>query len=52
MGIPELELEVGGAALGGRFTTVEGVLTAVKDQMREGVGLGDAGGEAREKVER
>ncbi|CAG9577699.1 unnamed protein product [Danaus chrysippus] len=52
MCIPELELEVGGAALGGRFTTVEGVLTAVKEQMMEGLGLGDAGGQAREKVDR
>lgn len=31
--IPELELEVGPHALGGRFTTVEGLLLAVKDQL-------------------
>ncbi|XP_076294070.1 zinc finger protein Zpr1 [Lasioglossum baleicum] len=33
MEIPELELEIGPAALGGRFTTVEGILMAVKDQL-------------------
>lgn len=31
--IPELELTVGPYALGGRFTTVEGLLIAVKDQL-------------------
>ncbi|XP_076761395.1 zinc finger protein Zpr1 [Xylocopa sonorina] len=33
MQIPELELEIGPAALGGRFTTVEGILVAVKEQL-------------------
>ncbi|XP_075222038.1 zinc finger protein Zpr1 [Lycorma delicatula] len=33
MEIPELELEVGPAALGGRFTTVEGLLCATKEQL-------------------
>ncbi|KAK2587606.1 hypothetical protein KPH14_003733 [Odynerus spinipes] len=33
MEIPELELEVGPAALGGRFTTVEGIIAATKDQL-------------------
>lgn len=33
MEIPELDFEVGPAALGGRFTTVEGLLTATKDQL-------------------
>lgn len=33
--IPELELEVGAAALGGRYTTVEGLLTNVKEQLSE-----------------
>lgn len=33
MEIPELELEVGPAILGGRFTTVEGIITAMKDQL-------------------
>lgn len=32
--IPELKCEVGPAALGGRFTTVEGILTAMKDQLQ------------------
>ncbi|PSN56885.1 Zinc finger protein ZPR1 [Blattella germanica] len=31
--VPELELSVGPYALGGRFTTVEGILTAMKDQL-------------------
>lgn len=31
--IPELELEVGPHALGGKFTTVEGLLTNVKEQL-------------------
>ncbi|XP_076231095.1 zinc finger protein Zpr1 [Calliopsis andreniformis] len=31
--IPELELEIGPAALGGRFTTVEGILVAIKEQL-------------------
>lgn len=33
LSIPELELEVGGWALGGRFTTVEGILSAIRDQL-------------------
>ncbi|KAG7200099.1 hypothetical protein KM043_000545 [Ampulex compressa] len=33
MEIPELELEVGPSALGGRFTTVEGVIVAMKEQL-------------------
>ncbi|KAE9549284.1 hypothetical protein FO519_007506 [Halicephalobus sp. NKZ332] len=33
--IPELELEVGGGALSGRFTTVEGILDAVRNQIEE-----------------
>lgn len=31
--IPELELEVGPGALNGRFTTVEGIIVATKDQL-------------------
>lgn len=31
--IPELELEVGPATLGGRFTTVEGLLVNLKEQL-------------------
>lgn len=42
MEIPELELEVGPAALGGRFTTVEGVLTATKEQLTSGSAFGDS----------
>jgi len=31
--IPELELELGEGTLGGRFTTIEGLLTRVKEQV-------------------
>ncbi|XP_026746132.1 zinc finger protein ZPR1-like [Trichoplusia ni] len=45
MEIPELELEVGGRALGGRFSTAEGALAATRDQLRACPGLlGDAPG--------
>lgn len=33
--IPQLELEVGPYALGGRFTTVEGLIVAVKEQLSD-----------------
>lgn len=33
MEIPELELEVGPATLGGRFTTVEGIIALMKEQL-------------------
>ncbi|KAI6227494.1 ZPR1 zinc finger domain protein [Aphelenchoides fujianensis] len=35
MSIPELEIEVGPGALSGRFTTVEGLLIATKEQLKE-----------------
>uniref|UniRef100_A0A8R1TWC2 Zinc finger ZPR1-type domain-containing protein n=1 Tax=Onchocerca volvulus TaxID=6282 RepID=A0A8R1TWC2_ONCVO len=35
MSIPELDLEVGPGALSGRFTTVEGLLIATRDQLKE-----------------
>ncbi|XP_044746422.1 zinc finger protein ZPR1 [Coccinella septempunctata] len=35
LGIPELDLEVGPNALGGRFTTVEGLISAVKEQLSD-----------------
>lgn len=35
--IPQLELEVGPSALGGRFTTVEGLLIAIKEQLGENI---------------
>lgn len=34
MSIPELDLEVGPGALSGRFTTVEGLLVATRDQLK------------------
>lgn len=33
LNIPELELEVGMGVLGGRFTTVEGLLTSLKEEV-------------------
>lgn len=35
LNIPQLDLEVGPHALGGRFTTVEGLLVAVKEQLSD-----------------
>ncbi|CAG9529947.1 unnamed protein product [Cercopithifilaria johnstoni] len=35
MSIPELDLEVGSGAISGRFTTVEGLLVATRDQLKE-----------------
>lgn len=35
LAIPQLDLEVGPWALGGRFTTIEGILVAVKDQLSD-----------------
>ncbi|CAK9800509.1 Zinc finger protein ZPR1 [Anthophora quadrimaculata] len=37
MQVPELELEIGPATLGGRFTTVEGILMAVKEQLSSSI---------------
>lgn len=45
MEIPELDLEVGGRALGGRFTTTEGLLRATLQQLADAPGAtGDAPG--------
>lgn len=35
MSIPELDFEVQSATLGGRFTTIEGLLQQVGDQLKE-----------------
>jgi len=47
--IPELELETGMGILGGRFTTVEGVFSAIKDELIEkgGFVLGDSAVESK-----
>ncbi|PAV77977.1 hypothetical protein WR25_04283 [Diploscapter pachys] len=44
LSIPELDLDVGYGALGGRFTTVEGLLTATKEQidMQSSFFMGDS----------
>lgn len=39
MKIPELDLEVGPTTLGGRFTTVEGIISAIKDQLSTSTAL-------------
>lgn len=33
--IPELKSEFGASGLGGRFTTIEGILVAIRDQVLE-----------------
>ena len=33
LAVPELELELESGTLGGQFTTVEGILTQIKDQL-------------------
>jgi len=38
--IPELKFEMGGYALGGRFTTLEGLLTNIVDQVRDNPMMG------------
>ncbi|CAH2064773.1 unnamed protein product, partial [Iphiclides podalirius] len=51
MAIPELDLEVGGRALGGRFSTPEGLLQAAVHQLKNAPGLtGDAPAIAQEKL--
>ena len=35
--IPELDFEMVGGTLGGRFTTIEGLLTQVKEQVPGGL---------------
>ncbi|XP_071447318.1 zinc finger protein ZPR1 [Hetaerina americana] len=40
--IPEIELEVGPTTLGGRFTTVEGLVSAIKDQLEKNGLMGDS----------
>lgn len=39
LAIRELDVEVGPSALGGRFTTVEGLLTAMRNQLAENCGM-------------
>ncbi|XP_034838937.1 zinc finger protein ZPR1 isoform X1 [Maniola hyperantus] len=52
MSIPELDLEVGGKALGGRFTTAEGLIRASVEQLKCAPALtGDAPGLAKERLE-
>ncbi len=52
--IPELDFEVQSGTLGGRFTTVEGLLAQVRDQLKNfhPFSIGDsATGEDRTKLE-
>ncbi|KAI1720808.1 ZPR1 zinc-finger domain-containing protein [Ditylenchus destructor] len=53
--IPELDIEIGPGALSGRFTTVEGLLNAIKDQLKGQCAffLGDsATSEERQKLQK
>ncbi|PZC71175.1 hypothetical protein B5X24_HaOG213937 [Helicoverpa armigera] len=52
MEVPELELEVGGRALGGRFTTAEGILSATAAQLRACPGAGDAPSLSTDKLDK
>ncbi|KAG8235022.1 hypothetical protein J437_LFUL015073 [Ladona fulva] len=40
--IPELELEMGATTLGGRFSTIEGLLSSIKEQLEEKGMIGDS----------
>ncbi|XP_038221373.1 zinc finger protein ZPR1 [Zerene cesonia] len=52
MSIPELDLEVGGRALGGRFTTAEGIIRAFIDQLGNAPALqGDSPAVAKENLQ-
>jgi zinc finger protein len=44
MSCPELELSVEPGTLGGRFTTIEGLLTQVRDDLKSSIFDADAGG--------
>lgn len=52
--IPELDCEFGAGGLGGRFTTIEGVLSAIKDQVYESnaVFQDSADVEAKDKIDK
>lgn len=53
--LPELDIETGAGALSGRFTTVEGLLTACRDQLKQQFAffMGDSATEIeRQKLER
>ncbi|CAH2083555.1 unnamed protein product [Euphydryas editha] len=53
MSIPELDLEVGGRALGGRFSTAEGLIRATLEQIKDAPTLqGDTPSLAKENMER
>lgn len=49
IGIPELEFEVQSGTLGGRFTTIEGLLNLVKEQLMQSnpFGVGDSAGQTK-----
>ncbi|KAF5282600.1 hypothetical protein FQA39_LY05007 [Lamprigera yunnana] len=49
LSIPQLQLDVGPHALGGRFTTVEGILMAIKVQLSENVFQDSQTPESKEK---
>jgi zinc finger protein len=54
LSIRELDVEVGPSALGGRFTTLEGLLTAMKDQLAENSAIfrDSADAESQDRFER
>ena len=48
--IPEIELELTSGTLGGRFTTVEGLLTQVKEELSSQAAFGDSATEQRKQT--
>lgn len=52
MNIPEFDLEVGPSALNGRFTTVEGLLVAVKDQLGDHIFRDSQDQESKDRLDK
>jgi zinc finger protein len=50
MSCPELDLSVEPGTLGGRFTTVEGILTQVRDDLKSSIFDTDDGGDSMESA--
>lgn len=52
LNIPEFDLEVGPSALNGRFTTVEGLLVAVKDQLGDHIFRDSQDQESKDRLDK
>ena len=49
MSIPEIDLELRAGTLGGRFTTLEGILEQIYEELSEKVFAGDSAGDSDDK---